>query len=69
MKSRKKNKPARRRPASSGYAVEFHGAFSTEAKAKAKARKIGGFYKKSHPPMQSKPRWVVMLRQEDKVPF
>ena len=56
-----KRKP--KRPAGEGYAWEFHGAYNSEAKAKEKARKVGGWYQKKSIRRRDGARykrWVVM---------
>jgi hypothetical protein len=61
-------KKTKRRGGTCGYAMCFHGSFTDETKAKNKARKVGGFYKRKYIVGQSKKRFVVMTRSSD-APF
>lgn len=62
---RRKRKTNRRRAFSEGVYVEFHGAFKDEDKARAKARKVGGWYVRRTTPRIGR-RFVVMA---ERAPF
>jgi hypothetical protein len=51
---------ARRKIATEGGVYSFHGAFKSRAKAAAKARKVGGFYKGTFTKARGDFRYVVM---------
>lgn len=61
---RKKRK--RRSPAGEGVYFSFHGAFTNEAKARAKAKARDGWVVKRYLRGQQKPRFIVLA---ERVPF
>jgi hypothetical protein len=58
----------RRQVATCGPYACFHGAFTDESKAKSKARRVGGFYRKRFIVGQAKARYVVMTKTSE-APF
>jgi hypothetical protein len=63
-----KKRKAKKRGGKCGVFFCFHGAFTSQAKAIARAREKNGFVKGYWPHGQSKKRWVVMSNEES-APF
>lgn len=59
-------KKTKRKPATDGYLYEFHGSYLSKEKAKAKAKKRGGFVISRVPYRQNKRRYIVLT---ERVPF
>ncbi len=56
----------RKKPAGEGFAYLFHGSYSSEDKAEAKAKKRGGFLISRVPRGMRKRRYIVLT---ERVPF
>jgi hypothetical protein len=55
-----------KRPAGEGYAFTFHGSYTDQKKADAKARRRGGFVINRKPRDMKKRRYIVLT---ERVPF
>jgi hypothetical protein len=66
MKGGKAKRKAKRKPPTDGYAWEFHGSFTNQAKARMRARARGGWVIPRHVIGQKDKRYIVVT---SRVPF